>query len=175
MKQRIRGLHECARRDDAEGVIELMHLEEEEGAELPVELAGLTPERGSRKGESARLCETLLSMQCGGYWDDARGGWLNKDLVTAAREEEMSYVRKHGVYLRVPRSVCLRETGKQPIKTGWADTNKGTASDPNIRSRWVAKEFNTGPRLELFAPRSLPTTRRGCRRMWAKPTSEPAL
>ena len=42
-------------------------------------------------------------------------------------------------------SQCWKETGKNPIKTGWADTNKGTSECPNIRSRWVAKECNTGP------------------------------
>jgi hypothetical protein len=42
-------------------------------------------------------------------------------------------------------------TGKAPIRTGWVDTNKGTADVPVFRSRWVAKEFNTGPRPDLFA------------------------
>eukprot|EP00972_Heterocapsa_arctica_P029357 4321836-Heterocapsa_arctica.AAC.1 len=63
----------------------------------------------------------------------------------------MEYVRNHEVYTRVPHSKCWAETGKAPVKTGWADTNKGTAAEPNIRSRWVAKEFNTGPRPDLFA------------------------
>ena len=47
--------------------------------------------------------------------------------------------------------MCWAETGKAPIKTGWADANEGTASQPNVRSRWVAKEFNTGHRPDLYA------------------------
>ena len=69
-----------------------------------------------------------------------------------ARAEEMTYVKKHVVYERVPRSMCWRETGKPPISTGWADTNKGTTEKPNVRSRWVAREFNTGPCPGLYAP-----------------------
>ena len=55
---------------------------------------------------------------------------------------------------KVPMSQCWKETGRNPIKTGWADTNKGTSECPNIRSRWVAKEYNIGPRPDLFSARS---------------------
>ena len=48
-------------------------------------------------------------------------------------------------------SQCWKQTGKNPIKTGWADTNKGTSECPNIRSRWVAQECNTRPRPHLFS------------------------
>ena len=50
--------------------------------------------------------------------------------------------------------MCIAESGRQPIKSGWADTNKGTAKRPNVRSRFVAKEYNTGPRPDLFAATS---------------------
>ena len=86
-------------------------------------------------------------------------------LVRKAREVEMQFVKKHAVCEKVPMSQhavcekvpmsqCWKETGKNPIKTGWADTNKGTSECPNIRSRWVAKEYNTGPRPELFSATS---------------------
>ena len=65
--------------------------------------------------------------------------------------EEMEYVRKHQVYTRVPRAQCYAETGRPPIKTGWADTNKGTHEAPNVRCRWVTKEYNAGKRPDLFA------------------------
>ena len=58
----------------------------------------------------------------------------------------MQYVKKHAVCEKVPMS---------PIKTGWADTNKGTSECPNKRSRWVAKEYNTRPRPDLFSATSL--------------------
>ena len=43
------------------------------------------------------------------------------------------------------------ETGKAPIAVRWVDINKGDSSNPNYRSRLVAKEFNTGPCPELYA------------------------
>ena len=86
-----------------------------------------------------------------GYWDDVKGGWLDSKLIAQARKEEMAFVSKHCLYERVPREECYRETGKAPIKTGWADTNKGSEDQPNIRSRWVAKEYNTCARPDLFA------------------------
>ena len=45
----------------------------------------------------------------------------------------------------------LRETGKGPIKTGWAETDKGQPGKPNERARWVAKEYRTHARAELYA------------------------
>ena len=125
----------------------MSHVEDDQGVQTPTALMTLRPVRWSRKNESGRLCEDLMSLQRGGYWDDAKGGWLDPRLVTEGREEEMGYGRKHQVYVRVPREMCWRETGKAPVKTGWADTNKGTAEHPNVRCRWVAKEFNTGPSL----------------------------
>ena len=81
-------------------------------------------------------------------------GWLDPVLIRKAREEEMQYVKKHAVYEKVPMSLCWKETGKNPIKTHWAHTNKGTSECPNTRSRWVAKEYNTGPRPDLFSATS---------------------
>ena len=52
-------------------------------------------------------------------------------------------------------SQCWKETVKNPIKTGWADTNKGTSECPNIRSRWVAKDYKTRLRPDLFSATSL--------------------
>ena len=39
-------------------------------------------------------------------------------LCAKARREEVEYIRRHKMYTRVPREVCLRETGRAPIKTG---------------------------------------------------------
>ena len=65
----------------------------------------------------------------------------------------MQYVKKHAVYENVPMSQCWKETGKNPIKTGWADTNKGTSECPNIRSRLVVKEQHW-TRPDLFCATS---------------------
>ena len=67
-------------------------------------------------------------------------------LVRKAREEEMQCEKKHAVYDKVTMSQCLKETGKNAIKTGWADTKKGTS--------WFAKEYNTVPRTDLFSATS---------------------
>eukprot|EP00972_Heterocapsa_arctica_P043982 6494916-Heterocapsa_arctica.AAC.1 len=62
----------------------------------------------------------------------------------------MEFVRKMKVYGKVPRSECM---GK-PIPVRWVDTSKGTESDPNYRSRVVAKELkptHPGDPAELYA------------------------
>ena len=56
------------------------------------------------------------------------------------------------MYIRVPREACLRETGKAPIKTGWAETDKGQPGKPNVHARWLAKEYKTHARPELHVP-----------------------
>ena len=115
------------------------------------ELNALMHDGGGVKGEPSEG-EPLLSTTSGGWnWDDTRGGWLDSTLVANARREELEYIRGHAVHERVLRAACWEETGKAPINTGWADTNKGTEQDPLVRSRWVAKEYNTGPRPDLFA------------------------
>ena len=72
-----------------------------------------------------QILQELNSIREGKYWDDAKGGWLDPVFVPKAREEEMQYVKKHSVYEKVSMSQCWKETGKNPIKTGWADTKKG--------------------------------------------------
>ena len=63
----------------------------------------------------------------------------------------MEYIRRHKMYTRVSREVCFRETGRAPVKTGWAETDKGQPGKPNVRARWVAKEYKTHARPELYA------------------------
>ena len=82
---------------------------------------------------------------------DNKGGWLDPELCAKAGHEEVAYIRRHKMYVRVPREVCLHETGKAPIKTGWAETDKGQPGKPNVRARWVAKEYKTHARPELYA------------------------
>ena len=55
------------------------------------------------------------------------------------------------MYTTVTREVCPRETGRTPIKTRWTDTDKGQPGKPKVRARWVAKEYKTHARPELFA------------------------
>ena len=63
------------------------------------------------------------------------------DLVAAARSEEIRFVESWGVWDVRPISECLSRAGKRPIGGRWVDHNKGGASVPNVRSRYVAKDI----------------------------------
>ena len=58
-----------------------------------------------------------------------------------AREEELAEFRKHNVYAKVPLEECYRITKKGPIGVRWVDINKGDSTNPEYRSRLVAKEI----------------------------------
>eukprot|EP00973_Karenia_brevis_P017618 2418397-Karenia_brevis.AAC.1 len=47
--------------------------------------------------------------------DDVTGAKLDIKLVREAREAEMRYFKKMGVYRKVPISKCIQQTGKMPI------------------------------------------------------------
>ena len=47
--------------------------------------------------------------------------------------------------------MCLREKERALFKTGWAETDKGQPGKPNVRARWIAKEYKTHARPELYA------------------------
>ena len=83
--------------------------------------------------------------------DDVSGQQLDPKLMMAARRDEIAYFRSMGVYEKVDMAECWKETGKAPIAVRWVDINKGDSSNPNYRSRLVAKEFNTGVCPELYA------------------------
>ena len=55
--------------------------------------------------------EDLYSTSQQGFWDDTKGGWLSPEGVMQARQDELDYIRRHRVYVRVPRARCLQATG----------------------------------------------------------------
>ena len=159
VRRRIKGTVEEAirhggARDTMRQLGDLMHHTGGIDHMQPTRMTTMPRRRRSRRSPGGAASEDLLSFQQGGFWDDNKGGWLSPELVRKALAEEMAYVRWHDVYQRVPRSQCFSDTGKAPIRTGWADTSKGTGDMPNVRSRWVAKEFRTHASPELFAPTS---------------------
>ena len=94
----------------------------------------LTPQilkRRSRRSEGGQILQKLNSIREGTYWDDVKGGWLDQDWIPKTREEEMQYVKKHVVFEKVPMTQCWKETGKNSLKTGWADTEK---ERPSVRT-----------------------------------------
>ncbi|MDA8582761.1 reverse transcriptase domain-containing protein [bacterium] len=77
---------------------------------------------------------------------------LDAGRVKQARQEEMRYFRKKGVYKKIPRAEA-KKNGWPIVKVRWIDVNKGDEDNPNYRSRLVAKEFKGGAESDwdLFA------------------------
>ena len=63
----------------------------------------------------------------------------------APGREEVDYVRRHKMYTRVSRETCLCEAGRAPIKTGWAETDKGQPREAP-RAGEVGREGIQDPR-----------------------------
>jgi len=80
------------------------------------------------------------------FIDDISGGALDPKLVAAARREEIQGARKHNVFTKVPISECWEQTNAPPIDTRWVDINKGDNENPDIRCRWVGREFRGSDR-----------------------------
>ena len=84
------------------------------------------------------------------FWDDVKGGPLERERVIEARKLEMAYFRKMCVYTKVPLGEA-KALGAKVISTKWVDTNKGSEGEPNYRSRLVGRELNLSDRPDLFA------------------------
>ena len=86
------------------------------------------------------------------WWacDDVSGEALDPSMVKKAREEEMSYIRKKGVWKKVRRKWAI-ENGIKIIDGRWVDINKGDTFRPKYRSRYVGKEFDNSDVEGLFA------------------------
>jgi hypothetical protein len=91
-------------------------------------------------------------QQWGGqvYWDENSGEVLPPNLTQAARREELTFMRDWNVWDVVPVSECVRVSGKQPLGGRWVDVNKGDRGRPDVRSRYVAKDFAGGQRNDDF-------------------------
>jgi hypothetical protein len=84
--------------------------------------------------------------------DDVSGKPLNSERVTLARSDELAYIRKMGVYRKVPLADCFAATGRWPIKVKWIDINKGDEQQELYRSRLVAQELRSHEwRDDVFA------------------------
>ncbi len=86
----------------------------------------------------------------GQFVDDVFGGFLDSELVKAARQEDIDYYRTH-VYKKVPIQTSYDVTGAKPISTRWVDTNKGDDQHPEYRSRWVARDIRKNWELVWLA------------------------
>lgn len=102
--------------------------------------------------------EEELTVHGGGFedgpdlhHDELTGEALPTSLVTAAREEECTFMESWGVWEEVPVAVCWQRTGRRPIGTRWVDVNKGDKSHPDVRCRLVVQEVNTYKEDAFFA------------------------
>ena len=75
------------------------------------------------------------------FFDSRSGEILEQEVVQMARKEEMDFMEKFGVYEDATIEECFAETGTVPLGTKWVDVNKGTAENPNMRCRLVARDF----------------------------------
>ena len=77
-----------------------------------------TRDKATCKKKWADTC-AMMSRSCSACGNDGinKGGWLDPGLCAKARREEVEYIRRHKMYTRDSREICLCETGKAPIKT----------------------------------------------------------
>ena len=83
-------------------------------------------------------------------WDDVSSAALDPKEVRRARFKEIEYIKDKKVWRRIRRQEDLRR-GYKIVKGRWIDVNKGDSINWKYRSRYVAKEFNTGDEDGLFA------------------------
>lgn len=85
------------------------------------------------------------------FIDEISGKPLSAQLVVKAREEELSFAHKYGVWDVVDEAECWANTNAAPIGVRWIDINKGDEARPNYRSRLVVQEIRRDPHAEYFA------------------------
>ena len=90
----------------------------------------------------------------GRYKDALTGQTLRDDLVAKARKVELDFFESKGVWRKVLRRVSYEKTGRPPISTRWLDVNKADDDEPNIRSRYVARQMKAmdSSGTSYFAP-----------------------
>ena len=73
-------------------------------------------------------------------WDDVSGVKLDAKQVMKARNEEIGWFKKKGVYQKIPRAEAIKN-GWTILRVRWIDINKGDGEAPVHRSRLLAEEF----------------------------------
>ena len=84
------------------------------------------------------------------FYDDISGEALPPELVRKARQEEVAWIHKIGLYKKVPRQEA-REHGLGVLPIRWVDVNKGDRHKYNCRSRIVGKELKAKTKEALLA------------------------
>ena len=84
-------------------------------------------------------------------YDELTGEPLPMNLVEKARKEEIDFMLDWRVWDEVPVAKAWQVTGKGPLGGRWVDVNKGDATTPNVRCRYVAKEIAFWKSDDFFA------------------------
>ena len=72
------------------------------------------------------------------FFDELTGERLNPRDVREAKVKEIEFLRTFPVYEKVPEAMA---NGKEFISTRWTITNKGDVNAPDVRARFVGREF----------------------------------
>ncbi|CAK0871008.1 unnamed protein product [Prorocentrum cordatum] len=72
------------------------------------------------------------------FFDELTGERLNSRDVREAKVKEIEFLRTFPVYEKVPEAMAK---GKEFISTRWTITNKGDVNAPDVRARFVGREF----------------------------------
>ncbi|CAK9049785.1 Retrovirus-related Pol polyprotein from transposon TNT 1-94 [Includes: Protease [Durusdinium trenchii] len=122
--------------------------------ELSVEGSGPSPD-GETNEPNNKFDAPVEDHEQAEYFDTVTGAPLRKEAVLAARQEELRWVQKQQIYVKVPIEECHQATGKPPITLKWVDKNKGDNEKENYRSRLVVREVKkpgqTVPECESFS------------------------
>ena len=84
------------------------------------------------------------------YFDEITGAQLPTCLVKAARQEELQWIDQKKIWDIRPIAECFAVTGQAPIDGKWVDVNKKDEVDPEIRSRYVARDMKRGSKSDEF-------------------------
>ena len=106
------------------------------------------------KLEACRLLSLDVDVDKWGAWtcyDDVSGDQLDRALFQAARELAIDFLKNMKVYDIVIRKEMKKSGRGKLIKGRWLDVNKGDSVTPDVRSRYVGKEFATGADASLYA------------------------
>ena len=114
-------------------------------SDLDFKYGGPVPSQPTFEADNEALQEDYSK-----FFDNISGEELPPDLVTKARQEEISWVRSINLYDKVPRAEA-ESRGIRPLPIRWVDVNKGDRANYNVRSRLVGKELKAKTKHALLA------------------------
>ena len=103
---------------------------------------------GRRRALARRTCRstwqrwTSISRVSRSIFNEPEGPpEIDEEELQRARTEEVSFMKKLGVWEPSSLEECLQMTGRPPVSTRWVDVDKGREGRVEIRSRLVTRDF----------------------------------